>query len=486
MKYIREPVGQTKADINSFFAQVKDDPSIQIVTDAQKWYAENKMKDTEYKDLPILSAGAPFKAGGRNGSNYYTNISAGDLAIKNIGDLYLYDNTVQIVKLNGSEVKDWLEMSAGQFNQIDQAKGGSQALLNDAYRSYNFDVIDGVTYQVDVTKPAKYNENGTVIHPDASRIVNLSYQGKPVSAKQEFLIVTNNYRASGGGGFPHLSNDKIVYSSADENRQVLMDYIIQQKTINPQADHNWSILPVKGTNLTFESSLAAKPFADRADDVAYIGESQNAGYGQYKLQFKDDEPGTEPPKDDAWKLTVMHTNDTHAHLDNAARRMTKIKEIRSETDRSILLDAGDVFSGDLYFTKWQGLADLKLMNSMGYDAMTFGNHEFDKGPGALASFLSGNGSAADPSGKYNFQAPDFPLVSSNVDVSKESKLRPFMKKQTHLRQGKEKAGIYPYILLDVNGEKVAVFGLTTEDTSVTSSPGKALSFMMPSNPHKIQ
>lgn len=106
--------------------------------------------------------------------------------------------------------------------------------------------------------------------------------------------------------------------------------------------------------------MAAKPFADRADDVAYIGESQNAGYGQYKLQFKDDEPGTDPPKDDAWKLTVMHTNDTHAHLDNAARRMTKIKEIRSETDRSILLDAGDVFSGDLYFTKWQGLADLKI------------------------------------------------------------------------------------------------------------------------------
>ncbi|AWG39416.1 multifunctional 2',3'-cyclic-nucleotide 2'-phosphodiesterase/3'-nucleotidase/5'-nucleotidase [Bacillus amyloliquefaciens] len=477
LKYIREPVGQTKADINSFFAQVKDDPSIQIVTDAQKWYAENKMKDTEYKDLPILSAGAPFKAGGRNGSNYYTNISAGDLAIKNIGDLYLYDNTVQIVKLNGSEVKDWLEMSAGQFNQIDQAKGGSQALLNDAYRSYNFDVIDGVTYQVDVTKPAKYNENGTVIHPDASRIVNLSYQGKPVSAKQEFLIVTNNYRASGGGGFPHLSNDKIVYSSADENRQVLMDYIIQQKTINPQADHNWSILPVKGANMTFESSLAAKPFADRADDVAYIGESQNAGYGQYKLQFKDDEPGTDPPKDDAWKLTVMHTNDTHAHLDNAARRMTKIKEIRSETDRSILLDAGDVFSGDLYFTKWQGLADLKLMNSMGYDAMTFGNHEFDKGPGALASFLSGNGSAADPSGKYNFQAPDFPLVSSNVDVSKESKLRPFMKKADTFTAGKKKkAGIYPYILLDVNGEKVAVFGLTTEDTSVTSSPGYSIVF----------
>lgn len=111
-----------------------------------------KNEGSEYKDLPILSAGAPFKAGGRNGANYYTNIPAGDLAIKNVGDLYLYDNTVQIVKLTGSEVKDWLEMSAGQFNQIDPAKGGDQALLNENFRSYNFDVIDGVTYQVDVTK----------------------------------------------------------------------------------------------------------------------------------------------------------------------------------------------------------------------------------------------------------------------------------------------------------------------------------------------
>lgn len=83
-------------------------------------------------------------------------------------------------------------------------------------------------------------------------------------------MVTNNYRASGGGGFPHLTSDKIVHGSAVENRQVLMDYIIEQKTVNPKADNNWSIAPVSGTNLTFESSLLAKPFADKADDVAYV------------------------------------------------------------------------------------------------------------------------------------------------------------------------------------------------------------------------
>lgn len=75
----------------------------------------------------------------------------------------------------------------------------------------------------------KYNENGKVINADSSRIINLSYEGKPINATQEFLVVTNNYRASGGGGFPHLTSDKIVHGSAVENRQVLMDYIIEQK-----------------------------------------------------------------------------------------------------------------------------------------------------------------------------------------------------------------------------------------------------------------
>lgn len=476
LDYVRKPVGKTEADINSFFAQVMDDPSIQIVTDAQKWYAQEKMKDTSYKNLPILSAGAPFKAGGRNGVNYYTNIAKGDLAIKNIGDLYLYDNTVQIVKLKGSEVKDWLEMSAGQFNQIKPNDSNEQPILNEEYRSYNFDVIDGVTYQVDVTQPAKYSTTGTLVNANANRIKNLSYNGKPVSDNQEFLVVTNNYRASGGGGFPHLTQDKVVLASADENRQVLMDYIIEQKTINPSADQNWSIAPIKGATVTFESSLLAKPFAEKSSSVDFVRNASTDGLGVYKLAFKEDGT-TEPPASDNWNLTVMHTNDTHAHLDDAARRATKIKEVRAESKNNILLDAGDVFSGDLYFTKWQGLADLKLMNLMKYDAMTFGNHEFDKGPSVLRQFLTGDASDVDAKNRHQFEKPAFPIVSSNVDVSKEKQLSGLVKKPATFKAGEKKeAGIYPYILLDVNGEKVAVFGLTTEDTAITSSSGPNIQF----------
>ena len=78
-------------------------------------------------------------------------------------------------------------------------------------------------------------------------------------------------------------------------------------------------------------------------------------------------------------LSLMHTNDTHAHLDNMAKRVTAVKEVRAEKPEAFLIDAGDVFSGTLYFNEFQGQADLEFMNLMKYDAMTFGNHEFDLG-----------------------------------------------------------------------------------------------------------
>ncbi|MDI5789473.1 metallophosphoesterase [Bacillus licheniformis] len=132
----------------------------------------------------------------------------------------------------------------------------------------------------------------------------------------------------------------------------------------------------------------------------------------------------------------MHTNDTHAHLDGAARRAAKVKEIRSETENNVLLDAGDVFPAICIY-KWNGLADLKLMNMMGYDAMTFGNHEFDKGPKVLADFLSGNYTAVDPLNRHQLESPisDRQLQCGCI---KEPKLRSFQKEPAVLAAGKRK------------------------------------------------
>jgi 2',3'-cyclic-nucleotide 2'-phosphodiesterase/3'-nucleotidase len=291
--YVNQPVGTATSPINSYFALVQDDPSIQIVTNAQKWYTEQKLKGTEYEGLPVLSAGAPFKAGGRNGVDYYTDIPAGTLAIKNVADLYVYPNTLYAVKINGAQLKEWLEMSAGQFNQIDVNKTDEQPLINTAFPTYNFDVLDGVQYQIDVTQPAKYDKDGKVVNEQANRIVNLRYQGKPVTNEQEFVVATNNYRGS-SPAFPGVSKGEVIYRSPDENRQIIVDYIKQTGKVDPSADGNWSFKPVydKMLNITFESSPKAQDYLSSAKGVKYIGQGAD-GFAKYSFALSQEKPKEE-------------------------------------------------------------------------------------------------------------------------------------------------------------------------------------------------
>lgn len=155
----------------------------------------------------------------------------------------------------------------------------------------------------------------------------------------------------------------------------------------------------------------------------------------------------------------MHSNDTHANLANIARKVTAVKEVRAKKPNALLLDAGDVFSGTLYFNEFKGQADLAFMNLMKYDVMTFGNHEFDlgatpEGHQALVDFIKGS---------------QFPFVSSNVDFSKDTKFTGLF---TDLISSEPQNGkIYNGIIKEVNGEKVGIFGLTTAETKDISSPG---------------
>jgi 2',3'-cyclic-nucleotide 2'-phosphodiesterase/3'-nucleotidase len=283
LAYVRRPVGKTSAPLYSYFALVADDPSVQIVSQAQLWYIENLLKETEFKDLPLLSAAAPFKAGGRGGADYYTDVPAGDVAIKNVADLYLYPNTVRAVAISGAQVKEWLEMSAGIFKQVEAGKA-DQTLIDVDFPSYNFDVIDGVTYKIDISKPAKYDSKGAVLDASSSRIVDLMYDGKPIDPAQKFVIATNNYRAGGGGNFPEINASKIIFEAPDTNRDVIVRYIIQQGTINPSADANWSFLPLPGTSVIFETGQKAKDYiADvKGVKIEPAGEGEG-GFAKYRI-----------------------------------------------------------------------------------------------------------------------------------------------------------------------------------------------------------
>ncbi len=261
LAYVRAEVGKTAAPLYSYFALVADDPSVQIVSLAQIWYVADQLKGTEHEGLPILSAAAPFKAGGRGGPDYYTDVAVGPIAIKNVADLYLYPNTLQAVRITGAEVREWLERSAGAFNQIAPGKA-DQVLLNPDFPSYNFDTIDGVTYRIDLTQPARYDNDGQVVAPDAHRIVDLMFEGKPIDPAQEFVVASNNYRASGGGHFPGADGSTVILRAPDTNRDVLVRYIVEKGTIAPAADANWGFAPVAGASVLYDTGPKASAYLE--------------------------------------------------------------------------------------------------------------------------------------------------------------------------------------------------------------------------------
>lgn len=281
--YMNKGVGTTTAPIHSYFSLVQDDPSVQIVTNAQKRYVEKLIQGTEYDGIPVLSAGAPFKAGGRGGADYYTSIAAGNIALKNVADLYIYPNTLRAVLLSGAEVKEWLEMSMGAFNTIIAGVADEQPLLNPDFPSYNFDIIDGVSFEVDLTQAARYDKGGAKV-ADSQRIVNFQFQGKPVDLAQEFIVATNNYRASGGGKFPALDGSNIIISAPDENRTVLANDIFALKTLDPSADKNWAFSAIENVNVTFESSPDAKDAITEDMPIEYLGDGQD-GFAKYRLMM---------------------------------------------------------------------------------------------------------------------------------------------------------------------------------------------------------
>jgi 2',3'-cyclic-nucleotide 2'-phosphodiesterase/3'-nucleotidase len=284
IRYVKTPIGSTDFRMSTYFADVGDVSAIQVVNQAQADYVRRYVAANlpEYAKLPVLSVSAAFKSGAAGAADY-TDVSAGDLALNNAADLYLYPNALAVVKVDGAGLKAWLEKAASRFNTIDPARTTAQELVNTGFAGYNFDAVTSpeLRYEIDVTQPP------------GQRIRNLQLRGAPVEPGQEFLVATNNYRASGGGNFPGLDGSRTVLASPDASRDVLIAYIKEAKRLNRAANgaqRSWRFTKVQTKGpVVFHSAPGKLELARAAglDEVSQLAvdDGQGKGFALYAIDL---------------------------------------------------------------------------------------------------------------------------------------------------------------------------------------------------------
>ncbi|MGH1354592.1 MAG: bifunctional 2',3'-cyclic-nucleotide 2'-phosphodiesterase/3'-nucleotidase [Thalassovita sp.] len=256
LNYIRTPVAETRQPLHTYFTYLGFDLATRVIALAKRERAAQLLGKT---DLPLLAAASPFRAGGSAGPQYFTEVETGPLTIRNLSDLYLFPNTLSVLHVTGAQLRDWLERSAGKFMQVTQGEANQQALIK-GFPSYNFDMVLGVDYEIDLTQPARYSIRGELQHPKAQRISKLNYAGHPVCDDQEFLVATNSYRAGGAGLVPGQCVGTEVMSTQEEVRTILMNYFRRAGVSNLPISLNWRFAHVPATSLLFPMSPHARRY----------------------------------------------------------------------------------------------------------------------------------------------------------------------------------------------------------------------------------
>ncbi len=243
-------IGHSPIPLNSHFALLTQSPPLALVAAAQADHLSRVLEGTALANLPLLSAVAPFKAGGRGGPENYTDIPAGPLLARHISDLYIHPNSLSCLRVSGQDLCDWLERSVSLYHQI--APGAvDSALIDEDFPSFNFDTIHGLSYEIDLTEPPRFNTFGRVIAPEAHRIRDLRYNGQPVHPEQMFALATNSYRAAGGVGFPGTGTAQVVYEGSENTREVLGAYL-RSGAVPAPTFPDWRFVPMPGSTATLD------------------------------------------------------------------------------------------------------------------------------------------------------------------------------------------------------------------------------------------
>jgi len=204
-------IGESPEDLDARDARFRDTAILDLVQKVQL--------DAGKADVSMVASFNPA-----------ARIAKGPVTVRDIAGLYVYENTLVVLEVTGQQLKDALEHSAKYFKEYVPGKPASD-LVDDKIPAYNFDIAEGVTYDLDISKPF------------GQRIQNLRFHGQPLSLTRKLRLATNNYRVNGGGGYDMYKNAPVVYRSSEEIRELIIDWVEKNKTVPTTPDNNWRIIP---------------------------------------------------------------------------------------------------------------------------------------------------------------------------------------------------------------------------------------------------
>ncbi|KUN19180.1 bifunctional metallophosphatase/5'-nucleotidase [Streptomyces antibioticus] len=225
VKYVNQVVGKATQTLTTVEARYKDAPIIDLITKVQEDVVKAALASTEYASLPVIAQASPFSR--------TSEIPAGDVTIRDLSSLYVYDNTLVAKLMTGAQVRAYLEYSAQYFVQTAaDAVVDVEKLTNANNRpDYNYDYVSGLSYDIDIAQAA------------GSRIKNLTYNGAALDDAQQFVFAVNNYRANGGGAFPHVASAKELWAESTEIRTRIAEWVTAKGVLNPAdfASVDWKL-----------------------------------------------------------------------------------------------------------------------------------------------------------------------------------------------------------------------------------------------------
>ena len=353
--YVTTPIGSTSERWSADSARFKDTPLIDFILETERKAAGSDLASTAAFSTEVV-------------------MGPGPITIAQVAQLYPYDNTLRAVRISGKQLRDYLEFSSRYYRTPASPTAPLETVPQ--IPGYNFDIVSGVDYVMDVSRPV------------GSRITRLDYKGAPVRDTDSFTMALNNYRQTGGGGYAMLSGAPVVYDKQQEIRQLLIDEVKQRGVVR-QADYftpNWRL--VRSGDIGAATMLPAGRAPAPATDVP-------AGLPVPAARIL---PAGQPQFPAGTRfLRIIATNDFHGALEprpdaNGVRRggaayvAAAIDRARHECAprcETLLLDAGDMFQGTPASNLAYGRPVVEYYNRMGYAAAALGNHEFDWGTDSL-------------------------------------------------------------------------------------------------------